>query len=327
MRALLHSLALDFTSSDQSLLDGWKALFDLEQFPVPESETGARDIGVRAAICQQPPAAPAHAASHILAASGDSGRRVQFHETPDGGVLTLARPAQIAFNFTTGCAALTLTREMVTSGNLEDLTLITIAPFLRRKGIYAVHAFAAASNSGAALFCGPSGSGKTSAGLAVVLGGWRFLANDAALLRETPSGIEALLSPGTINLNRDTLDILPALKERGTRALDIPPGGKALVPRGSLLQPRELGRAVPLTALYFPQIGDVREPQLRPIARAICLARLISDGVDQWDRDTFDGHVNFLTRLSEQTACFELWLPRVTPGALDDLGSMLRSLP
>ena len=78
--------------------------------------------------------------------------------------------------------------EDVGDGRFEDLTTMALAPVLRRRGIYLIHAFSAAANGQALLLCGASGSGKTTTGLALCAAGMQLLANDIAALRRTGTG-------------------------------------------------------------------------------------------------------------------------------------------
>jgi hypothetical protein len=322
MDALLHNIALRLTSDEPAVRAAWRAIFDLELGEAPPGDERVQPILLHAAITAQPPSPPDRDPD-FLAPGSTAARQVYFHQTPPGGLLTLARPAQVAFDFETGRAQIVLTRELLDGGHLEDLTLIALAPFLRRQGLYMAHAFAASGEEGAVLLCGPSGSGKTSAGLALVQEGWRFLANDAILLREAAAGIEALLSAGTINLDPTSLPLLPSFAVRLADRPGTTAAGKRIVPRGHLLNVAQLGRRAPVAALCFPQVSDVERPLRQPLPRAVGLARLISDSVDQWDKSSYVAHLDFLGRLCEQARCYELHLPPTAPGALAGLTQLL----
>ena len=100
------------------------------------------------------------------------------------------------------------------NGRLEDVTLTSLAPMLRARGYYLLHAFAATHDGEAVLICGSSGSGKTTSGASLLLGGWRYLANDAVLLQQRDGAVFALPTPGYLQVRPPTLFLLPALRHR-----------------------------------------------------------------------------------------------------------------
>ncbi|MBK9054231.1 MAG: hypothetical protein IPL78_25960 [Chloroflexi bacterium] len=69
-----------------------------------------------------------------------------------------------------------LTPGLLDSGRFEDLFWVAVAPWLRQRGLFLVHGFAAASpdEQQTILLVGRSGSGKTTTGLALLQTGWRW---------------------------------------------------------------------------------------------------------------------------------------------------------
>ena len=333
MRLLLHDLLLDFSSEDSRIHEGWEALFDLEiKAAAGRPDSDSPDIWLAAALMSELPRPPAARPSYSEPSSADQQRTLHYYESGTGGFLNLARPAQITFNFDDSQAQITLTRPVLDAGNLEDLTLIALAPFLRRRGFYMLHAFAAARET-AVLLCGPPGSGKTTIGLALVNKGWRYLANDAALLsnaalrKEDKNGVCAYPSPGAINLHPHTLAMFPDFEERTVQLSKTTTGGKQIIARGSLLQEEEIGKkSAPVSTILFPSLTNQPEYSLHEVNPAIGLARLIEENVDQWDRDTYEAHIDLLARLSHQAGFYDLHFPRdrsPLDGLADDLPTLL----
>ena len=317
MHALLHNLLLELQSSDPQVLDGWKQILDLEiKAAAARPGPAIPQVRLKAAVVDrlQPPleARPSFE-EHI---EGLEKRKLRYYATKNGGFLDLARPAQIAFNFAASAAQINLTRPVLDVGNLEDLTLIALAPFLRRCGIFITHAFAAVrpftadSDSAAILLCGPPGCGKTTTGLSLIDQGWGFLANDAALLQEAQGQINVCPSPGAINLHPKTISLLPAYRDLVDSDDQTIHNRKTVIPRGALLAKITLAAPTAVQTILFPRITDGRQHSLHEMSPAIGLARLIEENVDRWDKYTYLEHIDLLTDLSRQASFFDLHLAR-----------------
>jgi hypothetical protein len=192
------------------------------------------------------------------------------------------------------------------NGQLEDVTLTSLAPMLRARGYYLLHAFAAARDGEAILLCGRSGSGKTTTGASLLLGGWQYLANDAVLLQRRNGAIFALPSPGTLQVRPQTLFLLPQLRRRRGRA--SPTTASYLFPAESLSQ-HGWAAPAPVRALYFPQICEgAASSILQPLERAIALAYLLEESVDRWDVAALPAHLNLLQALVAQAEAYRLHL-------------------
>jgi len=252
----------------------------------------------------------------------EGGRRVRYYETPGGGILDLARPARIHFDFLAGQSRILLTRSILDTGNLEDVTMIALAPFLRRRGFYMAHAFAVAGDT-ALLLSAPSGGGKTTTGLALVQQGARYLANDVTLLYSDSGPIKAYLSPGAVNVHPHTFSLLPDFGERLPAGEAAGQSGKVVLTRGMLFESGQLGEAYPVQAILFSSITEQSGCSLHDIPAAVGMARLIEEGVDQWDRPTYDDHLSFLTALSRQVRFYDLRLPASNPDDLQRIAGEL----
>jgi hypothetical protein len=191
-----------------------------------------------------------------------------------------------------------ITPGAVEYGQVEDVTYTALAPLLRRRGYYLLHAFAATVDGHTILLCGPSGTGKTTTGVSLLLHGWQLLANDVVLLEQRQDGIYALPTPGPLRVRPPTLFLLPALRHRP---------GSAHTPTASYIFPGEAvatagwGDPAPIDAIYFPAIQKGASHSRRePLPQAVALAHLLEESVDRWDVASLEGHTSLLQTLVQQ---------------------------
>lgn len=197
-----------------------------------------------------------------------------------------------------------VTRRGIAHGRFEDITFTSLAPLLRRRGYFLIHAFAAARDGAAVCLVGPSGSGKTTTGLALLLDGWRLLANDVVLAESRPDGVYALPTPGLVNIRPPTLDLLPGLR---SLLPDHSPHRLANVAGDRLVNGR-WAQPAPIRSVYFPQIEEGHATTRSPENQAVCLAQLMAESVDRWDPDAFHVHLNLLQTISRQAPSYRLHL-------------------
>ena len=195
-------------------------------------------------------------------------------------------------------------------GRLEDITFTSLAPFLRRRGYYLVHAFGASKDGHCVLIVGASGNGKTTTGLSLVMAGWELLANDVLLIEVRGDGVYALPTPGGLSIREETLDLLPAC----TKLISDTPNvqGKYNLTNQHVWQ-KHVPKAARITAVYFCQIEERMVSQKRPLSPAFALAHLMEQSIDRWDEKMLKGHITVLEKLSQQSACFTLHLGKDVP--------------
>ncbi len=199
---------------------------------------------------------------------------------------------------------LQVTPEMVHGSRFEDAVFTSLAPLLRRRGLYLVHAFAAVSPAGGAtLLIGPSGSGKTTTGLNLLLHGWRLLANDVALLKWEDGVVWALPTPGVVSIRAKTFELLPDLRRLtgGSPDREISVSGRRI---------NRWGRPAPVSRLIFPAVGPGPDSALLPESRSVALARILEESLDRWDGSQIAPHTSLLAELVEQTTPNRLHLGR-----------------
>ena len=197
-----------------------------------------------------------------------------------------------------------IARELLRSGRLEDILFTGLAPFLRRRGYFLAHAFAAARSGQAVLLVGPSNSGKTTAGLSLISDGWGYLANDVVLLKLRGDEVYALPTPGTVGLSTQTINLIPGLEAIRDRMSEGEFIGKKYLPVLEIVSSWTV--PAPVRTICFPKIDRHQVHQLKKISKAITFARLMESSTDRWDQAMLEDHVNLLHCLIEQADGYEL---------------------
>jgi hypothetical protein len=199
-----------------------------------------------------------------------------------------------------------VTEKALGYGRFEDVTFTSLAPLLRQRGYFLIHAFAASKDDTAVLIVGPSGSGKTTTGLNLLLNGWQLLANDILLLEKREEGIVALPTPGGISIRPQTFELLPALRQW---LPGNPSASTKIALTGQQLTGGRWAEPAHASLILFPHLEEGRlHSQLQPVHRAVALVRLLEESADRWDKATLDSHLNVLQLLAEQTAVYNLLL-------------------
>lgn len=214
-----------------------------------------------------------------------------------------------------------MAREAIaTYGVFEDMILIALAPLLRRRGYYAIHAFAAAVEGRALLILGDTGAGKTTTGISLLARGAKLVANDSPLLRQgADGGLHLYAYPGLLSAYPDSLARYPELAFLLSETPARHGSGKISFPAARIRPDIWQHEAEP-AALLFPTLApDLEASELRPLPAADALARLIAQSIENWDRETIPAQLRALRALVEHAAAYELRLAPDTQGLAEQL--------
>jgi hypothetical protein len=194
---------------------------------------------------------------------------------------------------------------LTTYGVFEDLVAIALGPYLRRRGLFPVHAFAAAWRDQAALLVGARGSGKTTTGISLLRAGWRLLSNDAPLLAPDGAGVAVLSYPGLLSAYPDTLARFPEL--RALAPADHPAGRKISFAAESVYPGAWQSRAT-ATVLCFPRVSSGGAHRLLSLSAPEALRLLLPNAIDRWDEATVAPHFTTLSALTRAAPAYRLEL-------------------
>lgn len=215
-----------------------------------------------------------------------------------------------------------ITPELLHSGRLEDVIFTSMAPILRRNGIFLTHAFAATDGQSAALFVGPSGSGKTTCGLTLIAAGWGYLANDVTMLRYDEHRVISLPTPGGIGISKKTTRLVPELRSLWT-SVDNSNSATRLYFAPEQIVPGWV-EELPVSKIFFPELASTQNCHFQPLGKAVALGILMENSIDHWDHEYIESHISLLEALCRQSDCFNLHLGsnvRMLPELISNLGS------
>ena len=205
-------------------------------------------------------------------------------------------------------------------GAFDDMIIILLGPLLRRRGLFSIHAFAAARHDQAVLLVGDIGAGKTTTGLALLDAGWRLISNDSPLLSQVDSTVQANAYPGLLAAYDDTLARFPSL--RGFMGDPQAPAVKRAFAAQEAF-PDVWQLQAPARLLLFPRVSaGLRTSHVEPLSAADALLALVPNSIERWDRPYIPRHLAMLQALVQQAPAYRLCLaPDVPalPGLIEGL--------
>jgi hypothetical protein len=181
-----------------------------------------------------------------------------------------------------------------------------ILKLLRPLGIYSLHAAGLATQHGVGLLLvGASGSGKSTLAIGLIQEGWKYLSDDAVLLRSGSEGIQALACRRSFYIDAaasaDYSDLWLAEEEP-----DSTGGQRRRVAIEQAYPGQYVSQCFP-HILVFPQIVRQHQSALKRIDNVRALRFLLAQSAPQlFDRSTMAQHLELLKRLVQQTQIYEL---------------------
>ncbi|HET7088899.1 MAG TPA: hypothetical protein VFL17_09635 [Anaerolineae bacterium] len=323
MRWAFHGLIVEGATNDGALRDRWRASF---ASLTEDSAHDQPDLSFALSLVPSVPSVPAQASQFR------QGELLEYYLDRHTAVAHFPRFGQLRLDLARGTTEGRIVPGVLTTyGVFEDLIAIGLSPHLRRRGLFLMHAFAAAApplsplsdggddrGGGAVLLVGSIGSGKTTTGMSLLDVGWKLLSNDSPIVN---ASTEILSYPGLLAAYPDTFARFEA-----TRPLsDIIPeseGLKKLTVAAESIWPDVWIERAPAGAIVFPQIESRMNHAVEPISPLEALRRLLPHAVEQWDREMIPEHLRVLRLLVESAPAYVLRLGpevNVIPALLVDV--------
>jgi hypothetical protein len=191
-----------------------------------------------------------------------------------------------------------------------------LARLLRASHLYCLHAAGLISPAGdCVLVVGPSGSGKTTLALASIRHGWRYLSDDAVLLRRV-DGHDERIGDGAGHVTALGLrahlyidaEAAPVHQDfaLGGEVPDATGGHRRRVRLDAAHAANKLEACVP-RLLVFTRISGLERSEWRPVDSVTALKSLLdASGPQLWDSRTMGSHLAVLAELVRQAPACEL---------------------
>lgn len=198
----------------------------------------------------------------------------------------------------------------------EPVFTFALLELLRHRGLYHLHAAGVERGGAGVLLAGDTGSGKTTLTLLLARAGWRFLGDDAVLLRLTPERVEARALPMPFHVDPALAGCLPELEGlQGTSPYNQGPKRELIADQ---IYHQGFCPGVRPALLLLPRIhreaaAPPAEPVgpglwLRPLAAGQAVAELIrASALVLLDERAAAGHLESLRRLVTGCHCFRLY--------------------
>lgn len=302
MRVKLHHLVVDLESGSPRIRQELRQLFApfILTNTIDEGKTDRETIRFSLEMAQAPPkpeGTPDYVQHGLLIFQ--SGSKTTVH-LPELGQLEI-------FHLENKVSAVIAPKAIDAYGVLEDMIAAGLAPLLRRHGCVLIHAFAASIQDSAMLLVGDNASGKTTTGLALLSSGWRLVANDSPMLRESGGRITAFAFPGLLSADAAALGLVFGSKLDASERI-TEPGQKISFPYEKKFGlPWQLQAPVRSICLLKLEPGASRH-QFERLTPANALGRILPHSVDRWDQSTLSFQIDIFLKLVEQAPAFMLHL-------------------
>lgn len=297
---LLHHVAVRITSPDEDIERRVTRIFQ------PSISTQhPPDLEVTVHRMVEP--LPAPAGIPVIQEAG----RLAYYLTGDQLVAHFMRWGQLHVDLAHGRYTAHLSPPgLDTYSVLEDMLIIGLAPLLRRRGLFTIHAFAAAQQDRAVLLVGGMGAGKTTTGISLLRAGWSLLSNDSPLLCLEDDRLLVAAYPGLLSAHDDSLAWFPELAS----VLDGPAARHEHTRLKRLFAAEEIypdvwAASAEPAAVCFPEVvPGLEQSYLEPVSSRQALVTIMPQSIENWDPALVGSHLDILGRLVETAPAYRLCL-------------------
>jgi len=309
-----HGLCVQGLTNDSSIYERWQASFASRPATLRDPDL-SYSLSLVPTVAASPKGQPDYSQAELL----------HYYVSGDRVIAHFPRFGQIRLDLAQGRSGGELLESALTTpGAFEDLLAIGLSPHFRRRGLYLIHAFAAAREKRGVLIVGDIGAGKTTTGMALLHGGWKLLSNDSPIITGemnsaagtqtrleagsgtvTPQPIRLLSYPGLMSAYPDSLARFPELAGLAVNGADR---SRKVTFSAESVWPGVWQDQAVISAILFPRVEQRRDHTLEQINRPEALRLLLPHAVEQWDREMIPAHLALLTRLAESTPAFSLRL-------------------
>jgi hypothetical protein len=200
---------------------------------------------------------------------------------------------------------------------------------LRRCGLFELHAAGVVEpeTGGGFIVVGPSGSGKSTLATQLASAGWRYLSDDALLLRGGAEVVEACALRREFAVTEQTVaaGVLEGFEDLLNEPVPFDPLKRRFKPH--TIFPEGFSESCVPRALFFPVITNEPASRARRLSQAETMRGLLR--MCPWacyDRPAAAAHLGLLARLARQAAGFELHAGRDLLGDAEYSAHYLRGL-
>jgi hypothetical protein len=188
----------------------------------------------------------------------------------------------------------------------HDFWVFSLVKLLQGVGVYSLHAAGLVAPDGAGvLLVGDSGSGKSTLTIGLVRLGWRYLSDDAVLLRSRGSEVEALTFRRSFYIEGSAAERYREL-ELGREIPDAKGGWRRRVGVEEAYPSQRVPVCTP-RLLLFPRIVPRFASALGAVDSATAMGRLLAQSSSQtFDRVGTPNHLLLLKQLLRQTRFYDL---------------------
>ncbi len=193
---------------------------------------------------------------------------------------------------------------------MEHLVLqVLVLEMLRGQDLFWLHAACVAHGGRAVLLVGQSGSGKTTSCLNLAGHGFDFLGEDRVFLRSDGSQTSLLAYPRDMAVTRETLSLLPFLRER---VGPVSFTSRKLRVAAATLFPGLRQAAAKPGLILFPRVSDAARTTFRKLPAAAALCRILPNSLLASHPAVSARHFQALSALVSGSRAYEVAVGRDT---------------